>query len=117
MGFNEYGATHNTTKALLATALKNRILALDPTLTVALKNIRVNGNPQGCSGFVTDPATGKIVYVNTDHNHGTQFDNAYCRTAAHTKDYRGGRNHTSTYSELPEAVVTLVHSPEAHVQV
>ena len=105
------------TKNLMATALKNRLLALDPALTVSLKNIRVNGNPMGCSGFVTNPATGKIVYVNTDHNHGTQFDNAYYRTAAHTKDFRGGRNNFATYSDLPEAVVKMAHSPEAHVQV
>lgn len=94
-------------KALLATKLKNQIVAIDPVLIVSLSNISVNGNKFGCSGFITDPRTGKHVYVNTDHNHNLNT-NAYYRTAKDTRDYTGGMNHFAHYEDLAEAAVNLL---------
>jgi hypothetical protein len=96
------------TNALAMTKLKNRILAIDPDLVVELRNIRVNGVLFGCSGFITDPRSGRIVYVNTDHNHGTRWDQPYYRTATSTRDYTGGQNHFTTYAKLPALAVALL---------
>jgi len=65
---------------ILATKLKNRF---SPAHAVALKNIAINGDKRGCSGFVS--LHGVHVYVNTE---GVLM----YRTAAHTKDYHGGAN-------------------------
>lgn len=93
---------------LAAIKLRNRLLALRPDLVIKLRNVRVNGALFGCSGFITDPETGRIVYVNTDHNHGISYNNAYYRTAEHDKDFTGGRNHWATYDELPAKVIKLL---------
>lgn len=95
-------------KPLAMTALRNRIHKINPNLVVELRNVRVNGNLFGCSGFITDPETGHVVYVNTDHNHGTMYDRALYRTAKDTKDFTGGRNHTSDYDGLAQAAVDLL---------
>lgn len=94
-------------KALLATKLRNQITAIDPVLIVTLKNVSVNGIKFGCSGFITDPRTGKHVYVNTDHNHWTNT-RALFRTAKSTTDYTGGHNNFATYDLLAESVVYLL---------
>lgn len=98
-------------KALLATKLRNELRAIKPNFQVQLRNVDVNGVKMGCSGFVTDPATGRVVYLNTDHNHGTNFDRAYFRVARDTTDFHGGRNHFSGYTELAEAAADLLKSP------
>lgn len=94
-------------KPLLATKLKNQLLAINPELTVQLKNISINGDKQGCSGFVTDPTSDKIAYLNTEHNHHTGAPLLY-REAAHLKDFTGGRNRHADYDELAEKVVALL---------
>lgn len=91
-------------KALAAVKLKNQLLKLDPTLDVQLKNVRVNGALFGCSGFVVGPE--KIVYVNTDHNHGMNTLALY-RVARDTKDYTGEVNRYAGYDELAFAVAAL----------
>jgi len=69
---------------ILATKLRNRFLS---THTVALKNISVNGDKRGCSGFI---ARGdRIVYVNTEPCGSLGY---MYRTAKHFKDYTGGVN-------------------------
>ena len=69
---------------ILSTKLKNQF---SPSYTVALKNISVNGEKRGCSGFVS--LGDSIVYVNTEPcgSLGLMY-----RTAKHTKDYTGGVN-------------------------
>ena len=69
---------------ILATKLKNRFT---PAHVVALKNIRVNADTRGCSGFIS--LHGVHVYVNTEKCGGLGY---MYRTAAHTKDYTGGVN-------------------------
>jgi hypothetical protein len=68
---------------ILATKLKNRF---SPAHNVALKNIRVNDDKRGCSGFIARGDA--IVYVNTEVLGGGYL----YRTAAHMKDYTGGVN-------------------------
>lgn len=92
---------------LLATKLKNQILAIDSVLSVKLRNVTVNGVKFGCSGFITDFRTGRTVYVNTDHNHHINTD-AYYRTAKDTSDYHGGMNHFASYEDLAQAAVDLL---------
>lgn len=98
-------------KALLATKLRNELLAIKPDLQIQLRNIAVNGVKMGCSGFITDPATGRVVYLNTDHNHGTSYDRAYFRAARDAKDYRGGINHCAGYNGLAASAVDLLKNP------
>lgn len=69
---------------ILATKLKNRF---SPAHAAALKNIRVNDSVRGCSGFIS--LHGVHVYVNTEKCGSLGY---MYRTAAHTKDYRGGAN-------------------------
>lgn len=90
------------------TKLKNALKRLDDTLVAKLSNVRINGQLQGCSGFVTDPATGRIVYVSTDVNHGTTRQALY-RDAAHDRDYTGGSNRFAEMADLPQAVVERLH--------
>ena len=68
---------------LLATKLKNQFSSVHQ---VHLKNISVNGDKRGCSGFIQRGDA--IVYVNTDVLGGSYL----YRTAAHLKDYTGGVN-------------------------
>jgi hypothetical protein len=68
---------------LLATKLKNQFT---PAHQVHLKNISVNGDKRGCSGFIQRGDV--IVYVNTEVLGGGYL----YRTAAHLKDYTGGVN-------------------------
>jgi pyrimidine deaminase RibD-like protein len=70
---------------ILATKLKNRFTAGH---TCTLRNIRVNAEKRGCSGFIE--LQGAIVYVNTEPCGSLGY---MYRTAQHLKDYTGGRNH------------------------
>lgn len=96
---------------LTATKLRNQLYRLRPDLIVKLKNVRVNGVTFGCSGFVTNPDNGRIVYVNTDHNHHTLTDTMY-RLAANHKDYSGGWNRFAEYDQLANHVVSLLEAHE-----
>jgi hypothetical protein len=86
------------------TKLKNQLVKIDPDLKVELKNVRINGQLHGCSGFVTNPDTKKIAYISTD----TLPDMALYRTAEHTRDFRGGKNEYASHTKLPQAVVNLL---------
>ena len=50
---------------LLVVKFRNQLHRLNPALQVDMKNIRINGVARGCSGYVTDPATGLVVEVDT----------------------------------------------------
>lgn len=95
---------------LLALKLRNQILAQNDKLTVQLSNIGINGTKMGCSGFITDPGTGRVLYINTDHNHGTNHGRAFYRVARDVKDYRGGINHFSDYGDLAKEALELLGS-------
>lgn len=110
MGFNEYYGgstpTMKQTGALGAVKLKNQIKAIDASLELNIKNIRINGAPQGCSGFIHDPATGRYVYVHAEVDHYNQ--GAYYRTASGPRDYTGGRNNFCESYELAQNAVHLL---------
>ena len=90
---------------LMSVKLKNRFVKANPTLEVHLRNIRINGDPRGCSGFIVNPANGKIAYVNTEGSvYGPLQGKIMYRTAEHLKDYTGGMNRWST----PDEIVTDV---------
>lgn len=69
---------------ILSTKLKNRFSSVHQ---VHLKNIRVNDDKRGCSGFIA--LGGAIVYVNTERCGSLGY---LYRTAEHLKDYTGGVN-------------------------
>lgn len=68
---------------ILSTKLKNQFTG---ATVCALKNIAVNGDKRGCSGFISRDSA--IVYVNTEVLGGGYL----YRTAQHLKDYTGGVN-------------------------
>jgi len=107
MSRNQYGPK-TIAGPLAMTKLRNALVRLSPDLKVELRNVRINEQLQGCSGFVTNPATGKIAYVSTDCNLDPRLGDALYRTAEHTRDYRGGLNQFSSYVELPQAIVDML---------
>jgi hypothetical protein len=70
---------------ILSTKLKNQF---STSHNVALKNISVNGDKRGCSGFIS--LGDCIVYVNTEKCGSLGY---MYRTARHLKDYEGLINH------------------------
>lgn len=99
------------------TKIKNEIARSAPTLTPKISNIRVNGQLQGCSGFITDPATGRVVYISTDVNHQT-VRQALFRTARNDRDFTGGTNRWCALdaAEIIESVVELFAQDRAWAQ-
>ena len=69
---------------ILATKLRNQFSS---AYTVTLKNVIINGDKRGCTGFISRGDA--IVYVNTEL-FGPQ--GYLYRTAEHLKDYTGGAN-------------------------
>ena len=70
MRFAEYGLPSRHPQALLMTKAKNAIRRYADVHGVDIsftnwRNDNVNGQKVGCSGFVTNNETNKVVYVNT----------------------------------------------------
>lgn len=94
---------------LMSVKLKNRFVKENPRLLVTLKNIRINGDPRGCSGFIENPANGKIAYVNTESSvYGPLQGKILYRTARHSRDFTGGANRWSTDADIVADVVDLL---------
>jgi hypothetical protein len=104
---NEYGLP-KIKGTMSMTQLKNRLIKFDPELKIELRNQRINGQLQGCSGFITSTWTGKVAYVSTDCNHQASLGQALFRTARDTRDFTGGQNRFASYDELPTALFELV---------
>jgi hypothetical protein len=83
---------------ILSTKLKNQFT---PAHQVHLKNISVNGDKRGCSGFIQHGDA--IAYVNTEVLGGGYL----YRTAAHLKDYSGGVNR---YAKDLDSLVAGINS-------
>lgn len=60
-----------------------------PDLKFDLKVVRINGEMRGCSGFITDPHTNIILYVNTEECIKGKILARYARS---TEDFTGGIN-------------------------
>ena len=54
------------TPPLLSVKLRNQLRKLNPALEVELKNTNINGRKVGCSGYITDPHTGRVIFVDTE---------------------------------------------------
>ena len=94
---------------LLATKFKNEIkkaTGLD-NLEFRLKNITVNGQKRGCSGFIYNPDLDVYVYVITEPS---VYQNlTVCRYAKDFKDYTGDiNNNCFSEKELIEKTASLV---------
>ncbi len=83
---------------LLAVKLKN---ALPQHYTFKLKNVSVNGDKRGCTGFIQ--YGDKTVYVDTERSCGLAY---MARAAANDRDFLGGRNH---WADDLESLVGLVN--------
>lgn len=71
------------------------------------RNISINAEKRGCSGFVTHD--GNVVYVNTEPCFSLGF---LVRTARDDKDYTGGSNHfVKNVEDLPRLISDLLKQP------
>lgn len=89
--------------------VRNRFSKFYPELDTELKNIRVNRELRGCSGFIFNPSTEKYVYISTEVDPGAPafsvLNQGYLyREAESDSDYTGGRNH------FADDLDSLVHS-------
>ena len=70
----------------LRNALKNK-----GNYDIQVKNIRINGNLRGCSGFITNKDNNVVLYVDTE---GSVYSDLFymSRYAKNVKDYSGCTN-------------------------
>lgn len=109
--------------ALLSTKLTRTLRDAADTfgvsVEVSLKNILVNGQKRGCSGFVRNTSNGSVAYLNTEKScfEPLAKKNMY-RLAANTSDYssnglRNGFNRWVSDENLAEVVVAMVKHEKA----
>lgn len=74
-----------------------------------IKNISINGQKRGCSGFITNLDTGKVCYITTEpffdgKNGSGLYGNRnmaiMMRTAKDTRDFHGGFNNWLPFSDI-----------------
>lgn len=120
--FSEYGLPSRHPQALLMTKAKNAIRryaefhGIDVSFS-NWKNDNINGQKVGCSGFVVNNATNKVVYVNAPDARGGSSMSYMFREARDTRDYGGAhsRNQWSgekTAESLAEGVVAELMRPK-----
>jgi len=73
----------------------------------ALRNISINGQKRGCSGFILNKLTGKVAYITTEPFWdgglwGNLSQSIMMRTAKHIKDYSGGNNQWLSFESIFE---------------
>ena len=100
----------------LSTKLKNLITKVskdkDMDLQFYLKNILVNGQKRGCSGFVKNKKNGLIVYVDTEGSVLSSLKNYMYRYADDIKDFTGYRNRwCDTPEQLASNICALLTNP------
>lgn len=87
-----------------------------PFEPVNLKNININGQIRGCSGFLKNTETDRLCYITTesffDRGRGCGLfgdpNNAVMmRTAKHEKDFSGGHNQWCAVEDIPEMFCRL----------
>lgn len=97
---------------ILMTKLKNAINKQggEMPLQFTLKNITINGEKRGCSGFVRNLANNTVVYINTEELHYSNLKYMY-RYADHEKDFTGYHNRwANSLEELAKATINLLKS-------
>lgn len=95
---------------ILSVKLKNAVKKMlgekADELGFEIKNIRINGSPKGCSGFIYHKETGKTLYVTTEPlNNGITRGQIMYRTAKHLKDYTGGYNRWVSFQQFVDSEV------------
>lgn len=105
-------------KLILSTKLTNAIKRNPKCVdyTFHLKNILVNGQKRGCSGFVKNESNGSIVYINTEQSPlmYSRWNHFLYRYADHLKDYSGYSNHfADTLEELADSVCRFLEKTPA----
>ncbi len=97
---------------ILARKLKNAIVKANPTgeYEFDIKNISVNGQKRGCSGFIRSLTNGSVVYVTTEELVYSPLKYMY-RYADNMKDYTGYHNRwATTLDELAGNIGELLKS-------
>lgn len=99
-------------KLLLATKLKNLINNAYPdnTYLFELKNIKLNGQPRGCSGFIKNPETGSVIFLTTEKT-GCSWLKEYMYRYESQKRGLGRNRWTSSQEELIREVHHLLAEP------
>lgn len=97
--------------AISVTKVRNAMKKLGYELVNA-RNDRCNNVLEGSSGFIKDPASGRLVYFSADASACYNGGKVLYRTAEHDHDYTGGYNRYADFSELGEAVRDLFAHPE-----
>ena len=98
---------------LLTRAVKNRMLKVDPNLEFDIHQVNVNGRKMGCSGYVTDPETGNVIYLSTDFIEviGQHMDVMF-RTVKDKNDTHGLTNHWASDDTFAAEAVHLLRHPD-----
>ena len=97
--------------AISVTKVRNAMKKAGYELVNASNN-RCNNVLEGSSGFIKDPASGRLVYFSADASACYNGDKVLYRTAKHDRDYTGGANRYVDFSKLAEAVSDLFARPE-----
>lgn len=97
----------------LKNAIKKEAANNNMELVSSLKNIIINGEKRGCSGFVRNVKNGSVIYVDTEKPVLSNLHYMY-RYAEDEHDYRGYRNRwADTFEELVKDVCKcLTMTPE-----
>lgn len=97
----------------LKNAIKKEAANNNMELVFSLKNIIINGEKRGCSGFVRNVKNGSVIYVDTEKPVLSNLHYMY-RYAEDEHDYRGYRNRwADTFEELVKDVCKcLTMTPE-----
>ena len=101
---------------MLMTKLKNKLKRIGDYET-NLSNININGRKVGCSGFVSNPKTKVVVYVNTEGIKWLgQSHKNLVRFAKDTKDYGGAhsRNEWATDDEIEIKIARMLNDEERY---
>ena len=96
-------------KPLLSVKIKNAFRKTDigERLEIDLKNVIINHEKKGCSGFITYPGNNACVYINTDCQ--TCTKHIMYRYAENENDFTGGTNRwCNTIDELVESVMGML---------
>lgn len=103
---------------ILSTKLKNAInrrtkWEFNQEFVYSLKNIIINGDKRGCSGFIYNPENGITIYVNTEPDmSGLKYIYRYCKDM---RDYRGFTNNwAKSLDELVGGICGLLKNSKLY---
>lgn len=79
---------------------------------IKLDNISINGRKVGCSGFISNPENGLVVYLDTEKScYSPLSDRNLVRYARNLKDFKGGYNEFAKDDDLLRKIVTMLEKP------